>query len=44
MEYKPDAIVLKEKSKITSIGRASRDIPFSKYGSVHSELVRKGIY
>ena len=44
MEYKPDAIVLKEKAQITKMGKASRDIPFSKYGSVHSELVRKGIY
>lgn len=43
-EYKPDAILLKEKTKITKMSKASRDVPFSKYASVHSELVRKGIY
>ena len=27
-----------------AIGKASRDISFSKYGSLHSELVAKGLY
>ena len=44
MEYEPDLIAFKSKAPMTKMGRASRDIPFSKYGSVHGELVSKGIY
>jgi hypothetical protein len=28
----------------TSFGTASRDTPFSKYSSVHAELVKKGLF
>jgi hypothetical protein len=44
VEYLADQIAFKNKAPITKMGKASRDIPFSKYGSVHAELVRKGIY
>ena len=43
-EYSPNKIALKPKVAMFKMSKASRDIPFSKYGSIHSELVRKGIY
>jgi len=44
MEYNPDKLSVKPKDAQFKMPRASRDIPFMKYGSNHSELVRKGIY
>ena len=43
-EYRPDKIAFQNKEATFKIGKATRDIPFSKYGSIHAELVRKGIY
>ena len=39
-----DNINEEHKEAMFKMTRATRDIPFSKYGSIHSELVRKGIY
>ena len=39
-----NALVLKPRQGSFSIGKASRDVPFSKYGGQHSVLVRKGLF
>ena len=44
MEYKPDKLSVQRSDARFKMGRATRDIPFGKYSSIHSELVRKGIY
>jgi hypothetical protein len=44
MEYSPNKLAVKPKVEQFKMSRATRDIPFMKYASVHSELVRKGIY
>jgi len=43
MEYSPDSIKLKKTEAKFKMPKASRDIPFSKYGAAHSELVSKGL-
>ena len=44
MEYSPDSIKLKKTEAKFKMPKASRDIPFSKYGAAHSELVSKGLF
>lgn len=43
-EYdKPELKVIKKNNGHFKMSKATRDIPFAKYSSTHSELVRKGI-
>lgn len=42
--YNNDSIITKHKEARFKIGAATRDIPFSKYGALHSELVSKGLH
>ena len=44
MEHTPEKLVVKPKDAQFKMSKATRDIPFGKYSSIHSELVRKGIY
>ena len=43
-EYDNDTIKTKLTEPRMTVGNASRDVPFSKYGALHSELVRKGLH
>ena len=43
-EYDNDTIKTKLTEPRMKVGQASRDVPFSKYGALHSELVRKGLH
>ena len=43
-EYNNDSIITKTLESRFKIPMATRDIPFSKYGSLHSELVTKGLH
>ena len=43
-EYSPLKIANMHKEPKFKMPRASRDISFSKYNSLHSELVKKGLY
>lgn len=43
--YSEDQHIKSKRTEATfAMPRANRDIPFSKYGSQHSALVRKGLY
>ena len=41
--YSPSRAITTVKNPQFKMSRATRDIPFSKYSQVHSELVSKGI-
>lgn len=42
--YQPEKKVVMKKRPAYSIGRSSRDVSFSKYTALHSELVKKGLF
>lgn len=42
--YNPKKFEVTKKQPSFSIGRSSRDVSFSKYTALHSELVRKGLF
>lgn len=41
--YEPNKAKILKKEPVYSIGKQSRDVSFSKYNALHSELVRKGL-
>ena len=43
-QYNNDTIITKLREARTKLGQASRDVSFSKYGALHSELVAKGLH
>ena len=43
-QYQPNKFEVLKKQPSFSMGRQSRDVAFSKYSSLHSELVKKGLY
>lgn len=42
-QYQPKKFEVLKKEPSFSMGRSSRDVSFSKYSSLHSELVKKGL-
>lgn len=44
MEYNPEKLAVVPQNARFKMTKSTRDIPFSKYSSQHSELVKKGIY
>ena len=42
-KYTPDKTMVLRKEPAFSMGKSGRDVSFSKYNSVHSELVAKGL-
>lgn len=42
--YQPKKFEVMKKKPAFSIGKASRDVSFSKYTALHSELVKKGLF
>ena len=42
-QYNADKLQVQKKQPSFTIGRQSRDVAFSKYSALHSELVRKGL-